>query len=305
MMPFFARLRLHGRTAALVLALWGWHGLVPSAYAGDAPAGRISVTSAGQGPDVVFIPGLGSSADVWRVQVEALKPTHRVHAVQVRGFAGTPAGANAQPPLLGPIRDEILAHVRRAGLQRPALVGHSMGGLLALMIAERDGAAVGRVVIVDSLPFFPLLFDPNATVEGSARMAASIRDRILAQGQAAYAAGQPETMALLIKSKGSAAAAVLAASQASDHRLVAHALYEIWQTDMRPHLPAIRNRVLVLYPFDVTMGLAPGSVDALYQDAYAPLPDTSVVRVDGSYHFIQVDQPERLTMEMQRFLSAQ
>jgi len=304
-MTFLSFPRLQGLAAALALALWGWLCLFPSAQASSTPAGRISVTSAGQGPDVIFIPGLGSSAEVWRLHVEKLKPAHRVHVVQVHGFAGTPAGANARPPLLGPIRDEILAHVKQAGLRRPALVGHSMGGLLALMIAERDGAAVGNVLIVDSLPFFPLLFDPNATVEGSAQMAETIRDRILAQGQAAYAAGQAGTMAMLVKTTGPEAAAVLAAAQASDHRVVAHALHEIWQTDMRPRLPAIRNRVLVLYPFDVTMGLPQSSVDVLYQGAWATLPDKAVVRVDGSYHFIQVDRPERLTAEMLRFLEPQ
>ena len=56
---------------------------------------RFSVEVRGQGPDVIFIPGLGSTRDVWAAQAEALASTHRLHLVQINGFAGQPVGAPA------------------------------------------------------------------------------------------------------------------------------------------------------------------------------------------------------------------
>jgi len=70
----------------------------PAAFASD----RISVSVKGQGSDVILIPGLASSAHVWDATVAHLAATHRVHVVQVAGFAGSPAGSNASGPVLEP-----------------------------------------------------------------------------------------------------------------------------------------------------------------------------------------------------------
>jgi pimeloyl-ACP methyl ester carboxylesterase len=48
-----------------------------------------------------------------------------------------------------------------AGLRRPAIVGHSIGGLIALEVAERRPDAVGRLLIVDALPFYSLTISPR------------------------------------------------------------------------------------------------------------------------------------------------
>ena len=57
---------------------------VQSAFTSD----RLSVEVTGSGPDVILIPGLASSREVWRAAAERLKATHRVHLVQLAGFAG-------------------------------------------------------------------------------------------------------------------------------------------------------------------------------------------------------------------------
>lgn len=270
----------------------------------DVSAPRISVAVVGQGPDIVMIPGLASSAEVWRNEANRLKDHYRVHLVQVAGFAGTPVGGNAQAPLLLPIRDEIVAYIRAKNLNRPVLVGHSMGGLLSMMIAESHPEAISNVLIVDSLPFFGLLSNPKATVESVTPVAAQFRDQVMAQSQADYAQGQVRTMSMLIKSKGADAQAALAAAQSSDRKVVAQALYEDWTTDMRPHLPAMKMKVAVLYPYDTTMGVPQETVDAIYNNAFATLPNRQVIRVEGSYHFIQIDQPERFHAEVMKFLAS-
>jgi pimeloyl-ACP methyl ester carboxylesterase len=291
------------RTAALLLTFFLAVPFGALAQPGDVSLPRISVVSEGQGPDVIFIPGLASSANVWRNEANRLKDRYRVHLVQVRGFAGTDAGANANPPLLVPIRDDILAYIRQAKLQKPTIVGHSMGGLLAMMVADTDGGSVGKIMIVDSLPFFGLLGGPQATAESVTPTAARFRDQILAQSQADYAAGQARNMSILVKSKGPEAQAALQASQTSDRRVVAHAMYEDWIMDVRPRLPGLRMKVVVLYAFDVTMGVPQAAVDGMYAGAYAGLPNRELVRVDNSYHFIQIDQPERFHAELEKLLS--
>lgn len=291
------------RAAALALSISMTMPLLAQAQPTEVSLPRITVVSEGQGPDVIFIHGLASSADVWRNEANRLKDRYRVHLVQVRGFAGTEASANANPPVLVPIRDDILAYVRQGGLRMPTIVGHSMGGLLAMMAADADGSAFGKIMIVDSLPFFGLLGGPQASAESVTPTAARFRDQILAQSQAEYAAGQVRTMSIMTKSKGPEAQAALVASQTSDRRVVAHAMYEDWITDMRPRLPGLRMKVVVLYAFDATMGVPQAAVDSMYANAYAGLPNRELLRVDNSYHFIQIDQPERFHAELEKLLS--
>lgn len=288
-------------TLVLMLSLFATATL---AQAGGFSPTRFTVTVEGQGPDVIMIPGLASSAEVWRPAAEKLKTHYRVHLIQVSGFAGTPPRANASGPILVPLRDEIIAYIRANKLDRPTIVGHSLGGLMALMVADTAQSDVGKLVIVDALPFYGMLMGPTATVETVAPAAAQMRDKVKAQSQADYAAGQPKTMQMLIKSKGPAADAATTASQMSNPTVVAQAMYEDFVTDMRPRLGAIKTPALVLYAFDQTMGIPQAAMDGLWQSAYAAMPAKKLVRIDGSYHFIQIDQNEAFERELTAFLAA-
>ena len=101
---------------------------VQSAFASD----RLSVEVVGAGPDVILIPGLASSREVWRAEAERLKATHRLHLVQLAGFAGEP-WTHGDGPFIEPVVGELARYVRESGLERPAVIGHSMGGLSTLI----------------------------------------------------------------------------------------------------------------------------------------------------------------------------
>lgn len=65
-------------------------------------------------PDVVLVPGLTSSREVWAGEAKRLAPNYRLHLVQVNGFAGQAAGPNATGEILPAIVDEL--HAYCAGL---------------------------------------------------------------------------------------------------------------------------------------------------------------------------------------------
>ena len=66
----------------------------------DAVSNRITVTVRGKGPDVLLIPGLACSGAVWEATVAHLEGHYRLHIVQIAGFGGSPAQANAKGPVL-------------------------------------------------------------------------------------------------------------------------------------------------------------------------------------------------------------
>ena len=129
----------------------------PPAFA--EPPTRFSVTVSGTGPDVILIPGLGASAATWDETVKQLSTTHRVHTLQVAGFAGFAAGPNAGDGAMLPgLVTEVAAYA--ADLKQPAIIGHSLGGLVALEAASQGASNVSRLLVVDALPFYGLLGGP-------------------------------------------------------------------------------------------------------------------------------------------------
>jgi pimeloyl-ACP methyl ester carboxylesterase len=59
----------------------------------------------------------------------------------------------------------------------------------------------------------------------------------------------------------------------------------------------------MLYPWDPSTGMFQASVDELYRKSFAPLPNKTIVRIDNSFHFIMLDQPDAFATQVDTFLS--
>ncbi len=285
---------------ACLALLAGLAGLTGAPALAAEPA-RFTVEVRGQGPDVVLIPGLASSRAVWADAAARLEGRYRVHLIQVAGFAGEPVGGNADGPVVAPLAEEIAAYIKAEGLTRPAIIGHSMGGFTALMIAQRYPGLADRIMIVDALPFFSVLMGPTTTVESITPQAAGLRDMLIGQTEEAYAAGQARSMAGLVKSPQGQVDA-LAWSKATDRSVMARAMYDVMTTDLRPVLATVQTPVTVVYARDDAMGIVAGMVQPLYEGNYATLPNRTLVVVDGALHFVMLDQPEAFAAAVERFL---
>jgi pimeloyl-ACP methyl ester carboxylesterase len=251
---------------------------------------------------VILIPGLASSSHVWDATIARLAPHYRVHVLQIAGFAGTAAGANADGPILEPVIADLHGYIADHHLKAPAVIGHSLGGLIGMRLAIAHPVDAGRLMIVDSLPFLGLLRGPQATIEAITPAAEAMRAKIMGATQEAFAASEGPMMARLIKSKNAEAQQAAAAAAASDHRVVAQALYDDMTTDVRPGLPGITAPVTILYPWDDTSGIPQPIDDSFYQSAFAAVPHATLKRIDGSYHFIMIDQPDAFQVAVDGFL---
>lgn len=261
---------------------------------------RFTVVDAGTigKPDVILIPGLNSSRNVWDAEAKLLGPNYRLHLVQVNGFAGAPAGANANGPMLPGIVDELHAYLSGSGMH-PFVVGHSLGGTLALMLAEQHPSDVRKLVLVDSLPFYSKIFGADATVENIRPKVDAIGKQFHAMTDAQWSAmGQMIGMQMVTDPEGQKL--VSTASAASDRAVGTKAMLEDMLTDLRPGLSSTTVPTLMLYPLDATQKA--DEVDALYHDAYKPMPHVTLKRIDNSKHFIMYDQPAQFDSALQAFL---
>lgn len=289
-------------TVAAVLTVAGVVLLAVPARAESTPT-RFTVVDQGTAgkPDVVLIPGLGSSREVWAAEAAKLAPNYRLHLLQINGFAGSPAGPNATGVILPAIVEELHQYIT-ANKMQPVVIGHSLGGLLTLMLANKYPGDLRKMVIVDTLPFYAVLFSPSATVATVQPQAAALRQQMLAAPADQFALMQTTVVAALVKNE-EGRKLVAAADNASDRAAFANAMYDDLQTDLRGEVASIKTPMLLLYPYDSTaQGPDLAKVDSLYKTAYAPKPNVTFVRIDDSRHFIMYDQPEKLDAAVQAFL---
>ena len=274
----------------------------PKAVAAPAFASdRLSVEVVGSGPDVILIPGFASSREVWRVEASRLKSTHRVHLVQLAGFAGEP-WTHADGPFVAPMIEELARYIRETELKQPAVIGHSMGGLSGILLAQAHPDLVGRVMSVDSLPFFSALFGPQVTAEMARPFADQAAQSMLNPDADAFRAGQAQGAVGLARDPATRTAMV-DWSMASDRQALASAIREVMTTDARPALGNMTTPVWAIYASDADGGAPAATADGLWTREYATLPGVHLERVDDSRHFIMADQPERFAAIADRFLA--
>jgi pimeloyl-ACP methyl ester carboxylesterase len=262
---------------------------------------RLSVEVVGSGPDVVLIPGFASSREVWRAEAERLKATHRVHLVQLAGFAGEP-WVHGDGPFVQPMAAELARYIREQRLERPAVIGHSMGGMTAILLAQQSPELVGRVMSVDSLPFFSALFGPQVTAATARPFAEQAAAGIIGADEAGFRAGQ-ERSAIGYSRTPATRTAMVEWSMRSDRQAMASAIREVMTTDLRPGLAAMTTPVWAVYAADADGGAPAAMADALWAREYAGLPGVRLIRVDASRHFIMADQPARFAELVDQLLA--
>jgi len=259
---------------------------------------RISVEVIGKGPDLVFIPGLASSREVWRATAERLRTHYRLHLIQVAGFAGEGPRANATGPVLTPTAEAIDAYIVSAKLTPATVIGHSMGGTIALWLAEHHPEHLKKVMLVDAVPFVSQVFiSPDVTLDVATKVAEHIRT----------APPQPDAdQAKMIDAMVSGdkdRAMVVAWGHASDAGVVKNALADDFELDMRPGLAAITTPITLLYPDYAPLGVPAGATDKRYGGFFATAPNMKLERVDHSLHFIMLDQPAAFAADLDAFLA--
>ncbi len=261
----------------------------PAAAAPLKPA-RISVEVRGSGPDVILIPGLSSSRGVWNGTVAAV-PGYRYHLVQVAGFAGTAAAGNGAGRVAAPVADEIARYIVAGRLGRPAIVGHSMGGSIAMMIGARHPGVAGRVMVVDMLPSPARPFGvPQAAAKPLAK---------LIGGEMAGAGRLRRDLKSLVGRFGNSDWL----ESRNDAGVVGRSVAELLSTDLTAELPRIRAPLTVVYACSARLSYACGPVSRAFVSAYSKRPGTRLVRIDRSGHTIMWDQPAAFQAELRRFLA--
>ena len=108
--------------------------------------------TAGEGPPLVLLHALGENALDWSWVLPTLSRGHRVYAPHLPGISGDGgvAADYSSPSFASFIASFIAAFLDALGIERAAIVGNSLGGLVALRLALSDPARVSTLGLVGS-----------------------------------------------------------------------------------------------------------------------------------------------------------
>lgn len=286
---------------ALLLAVFPARGIRAADAAPNAHP-EFEVAVSGQGRPVVFIPGLATPGDIWQPTVDQLKATCQCHVITLAGFGDVrPTGAD---PFLPRVRDEIIAYLRDCKLVRPVIVGHSLGGTMALWIAATAPDVAGRLVIVDAMPFMGAMANPAATVESARAQFAPMAAKVSGSSLADFAAFQQIMMPQWV-SLPEEARRIAAETGKSDPKTAGRAMIELMSTDLRGELKKITCPVLVLGALaDKTLYTPKDDVIKLFHKQYAALHGVRFEMFENAKHFLMVDDPAGFQKALESELAA-
>ena len=243
----------------------------------------------GRGPDLLLVHSLLTEMSVFDLVVPLLTQRHRVTRVNLPGF-GTSA-----PVALNTV-GEHADHVARVmdALSLPTSIdvfGNGFGAFVALELAIRHGARIGRLLVADTAPGFPE--EAKAPFRGMAEkvrasgVGAILDTAIGRMFPATFQAARPE----LVMARKAALASV-------DAACFARACLALAALDLRPRLAGIRNATLVMCG-----ALDQTTPPMLAREVASAIPGAVYREIEASGHCPMLEQPDALVSKMESFFS--
>jgi N-formylmaleamate deformylase len=237
------------------------------------------------GPPVVIVPGITSPAATWEFVSQELSRDYRVITLDIRG-----RGLSDTPPTgysLADYAGDVKAVVDQLGLQRPTLVGHSMGARIAAAVRVLHRGVAGPVVLAD----------PPLTGPGRGTYPMSL-EAFMDQLQAARSGAAPEDLLRYFPTLTPEHLALRAQwLPTCDENAVRDSWWNFHREDFFPYLRELEPPVLFMYGGD-----SPVVAESALPEIKETRPDVEIARIPSAGHMIPWDNTEEFLAETRRFL---
>ena len=293
---------------AASLALSVSQGAMASSTQGaDIHVGTLKAERYGDhGRPVILIPGLEGGPWVWEQTIAQLQKDHVVYAVTLAGFDGMPAPKDANH-LLDRADASLLDLIKQQKLDKPVLIGHSLGGTLSLRFAGEHPQLISGVLAADGLPILPGLDQMGEDQrKGIAKMT---HDQMAAMTRDQFNSKALEYMKAVGVIDPSQAERYTPFNTRSDIGATAEYMAEDMAADYRPGLKQANVPIVVVSPYYAPdfskppMKFTEQEKADYYKTLLGEAPNAKVVSISPSRHFVMIDQPEKFQQAVHDFMA--
>ncbi len=244
--------------------------------------------AAGRTP-IIFIPALFCGASQWHRQIEALADRYDIYALTLPGFDGR--GRDTGGDLMGRATADIATLIRTRHLNRPILVGHSLGGTLAILFAVHRSSQLRGVIAVEG--GYPIA--PTAERRDEAVRNATAPYRGIDRN--AFGDSLGERMLQYVITSKSDADSVQAEAVRSDPAAVVDWMDAALRLDLTEQLAEVTVPLTEIVPFDAKIDPYQGfgtleDKRRAYESFLGHAPHGSLTMIEHARHFVMIDQPQ-------------
>jgi len=253
----------------------------------------IKVEVIGKGNPVLFLPGFITPGAVWKETVQNLTTKNESHLFSYAGFNGI---APIEMPWYENVKNAIFSYIEKKDLKNIRIIGHSMGGNLAVDIAARFPKRVKKMIIVDALACMREVMMPG--VAASNLQYKSPYNNNLLKMNANQFKGMASNMAGFMTLKKEKAVVLTKWILAADRKTYVYGYTDLLKLDLREKLSGIKTKTLILGASFPNVAIA----KAHFEKQYTNLSNKTIEMVPNSKHFIMFDQPAWFYTKVNTFL---
>lgn len=262
-------------------------------HAAGIAQSSVAVKTSGSGDPILYLPGFATPGEVWN-ETAAQFPTHSAHIVTYAGFGGF---APVEMPWYEKLKTDLTEYITENNLSNLTVIGHSMGGNLALDLAANFPDRIQKVVIADALACMLDVMMPGVPAEALGYESPYI-DQLLAMDAEAQSVYLTQMTQNLI-TKPADQELVKTWMEQTDRQTFVYGYVDLLKLDSRPILFNIKIPVLLMV---AGQPYGPGALDMMKKQ-YEALENKTFVFASDSKHYLMLDQPEWFHSEVGKFLA--
>ena len=254
----------------------------------------IQIEKSGQGEPIVFLPGFTTPGSVWDNTIENLNGDYTAYKISYAGFNGI---APIDTPWYATVKNAINNWLEEQNLTDVTIIGHSMGGTLAIDLAAESSQRIKGIVLVDAIPCMREVMMPNVPAE-HITYDNPYNNQLLNMNEDEFR--KSATMICQNMTMDSSKIEQLISwSMNADRKTYVYGYTDLLKLDQRSVLSKINTHVLILGAGFPSVEL----VNTTYQNQFANLSSKTIRISAESKHFIMFDQPEWFYENINSFLS--
>jgi len=243
----------------------------------------IQIKIEGKGQPVLLLPGFANSSEVWAETIGHRENDYQFYLVDYAGFNGLQP---VEMPWLPKVKEELKDYIVQNKVKDLTIIGHSLGGTLALYLAAELPEYVKQIIVIDGLPNSSKLMFPNQE-SGSfvydnpyANSQLNMPDESFKQ----MLRGQIQMMCKTTAKHKQ----IIDWMAKADRETYVKGYIDYLNFDATPYLENIKSKVLIL----AATSYGRAQSEQVYQSQYTNLAEYDIHYAEDSAHYIMYDQPE-------------